>query len=80
MELLEELRVKEKEIKDLKDLKARYPFELLEGEKMISVIFTSDDQKIHYSIICKNTDKFFRIENLLYDEYPDFGETESENR
>ena len=53
-ELLEELRLKEKEIKNLKELNDRYPFKLLEGEKLMSVIFTSFNQEIHYPIICKN--------------------------
>ena len=77
IELLEELRFKDKEIKDLKDLKLRYPFELLEGEKMMSIIFISTDQKIHHSIICKNTDQFTRIERLLYDEYPEYLDSEN---
>ena len=74
MELLEELRIKDKEIKDLK---SRYPIELLEGEKLMSIIFISTDQKIHHSIICKNTDPFSRIERLLYDEYPEYLDSEN---
>ena len=69
-ELLEEIRIKDKII-------SNYPIQLLDGEKLISVIFVSSDQKIHYSIICKNTDKFNNIENKLYDAYP--GLIESEN-
>ena len=72
MELYELLLVKEREIKELRELKLRYPVTLSEGEKLISVIFNSVDQKIHTSIICKNTDKFSKIENLLYDEYPEY--------
>ena len=44
---------------------------------MISVIFISSDQKIHYPIICKNTDLFSKIERLLYDEYKNYEETEN---
>ena len=44
---------------------------------MISVIFISSDQKIHYPIICKNTDLFSKIERLLYDEYKSYEETEN---
>ena len=77
IDLLEELRIKDKEIKDLKDLKSRYPIELLEGEKLMSIIFISTDQKIHHSIICKNTDQFSRIERLLYDEYPEYLDLEN---
>ena len=57
---------KEKEIKQLKESLSRCPFQLSKGEKIISVIFNSVDQTIHYSIICKNTD----IVILLYDKYP----------
>ena len=34
---------------------------------MMSVIFRSLDQKILYSIICKNTDKFNKLENKIYE-------------
>jgi len=69
-ELLEEIRIKDKII-------SNYPVQLLEGEKLISVIFVSSDQKVHYSVICKNTDKFSKIENMLYDEYPEYIEYEN---
>ena len=65
---------KDKEIKKLKSNLDRYPFELKSGEKILSVIFSSVDQKIHYSLICKNTDKFNIIENKLYKEYPNYSE------
>ena len=41
------------------------------------IIFVSGDQKIHYAFICKNTDKFNSIENLLYEVYPEYQETEN---
>ena len=69
-ELLEEIRIKDKII-------SNYPTQLSEGEKLISVIFVSSDQKLHYSVICKNTDKFSKIENMLYDEYPEYIESEN---
>ena len=69
-ELLEEIRIKDKII-------SNYPVQLSEGEKLLSVIFISLDQKVHYSIICKNTDKFSKIENMLYDEYPEYSESEN---
>ena len=69
-ELYEEIRIKDKII-------SNFPVKLSEGEKLLSVIFVSVDQKIHYSTICKNTDKFSKIENLLYDAYPEYIETEN---
>ena len=69
-ELYEEIRIKDKII-------SSFPVKLSEDEKLLSVIFVSVDQKIHYSTICKNTDKFSKIENLLYDAYPEYIETEN---
>ena len=43
----------------------------------MSIIFTSVDQKAHYSIICKNTDTIHRLEEELYKEYPEFSETDN---
>ena len=71
---MEEIRKKDEE---LKELKSKLPVELKKDEKLMTVIFMSDDQKIHYSLICKNTDRFNRIENLLYDEYPEYQESEN---
>ena len=67
--LLKEIKEKDKE---LREIKSRYPFELLEGEKMLCVIFVSVDQKVHYPMICKNTDKFVNLEAKLYEEYPNY--------
>ena len=39
----------------------------------MSVIFKSLDEKLLYSIICKNTDKFNKLENKIY-EIKDFEE------
>jgi len=74
MELYDELRTKEKE---LKEIKSRSPFILKPGEKLMTVIIVSTDQKIHYSIICKNTDHFLDIEKLLYNEYPEYKENKN---
>ena len=76
LELIEEIRQKDKEIKELK---SNLPFELSKGEKLMSVIFISSEQKIHHSIICKNTDKFNRLENVLYnvEEYKEFLNSEN---
>ena len=68
-ELLEELKSKENESKEFK---SNFPFDLKKGEKLMTVIFQSVDQKVHYAFICKNTDKFNIIENLLYDKYPEY--------
>ena len=74
IKLLEELRLKEKEIKEIK---SRYPFELSPGEKLICIIIVSVDQKLHYPIICKSKDLFSKIEELLYEKYPEYSESEN---
>ena len=74
LELVKELRNKEKEIQSLK---SAFPFEIKQGEKLMSVIFISADQKIHHSFICKNTDMFINIEKSLYDIYPEYRESEN---
>ena len=59
-----------KRIDDLNAKLKRYPFILEEGEKIMSIIFTSVDQKLNYSMICKNTDTIHKLEEKLYEEYP----------
>ena len=74
LELMEEINKKNKEIEQIR---TSFPIKINPGEKLMTVIFVSTDQKIHYAIICKNTDKFSTLENKLYDEYPDFSENEN---
>ena len=68
---------KDKEIKILKTKLGRFPFELNEGEKIMSVIFTSSEQTFYQSIICKNTEKFNNVENRLYNIYQNYSESEN---
>ena len=69
---------KDAKIKELEIKLKRYPFELNEGEKLMSINFKSFDQKIqNFSIICKNTDEFNKIERRLYDEYKEYYDTEN---
>ena len=62
IELYEGLRIKDKHIIYLSDIKSRYPFELLKGEKLISIIFTSLEENVFASNICKNTEIFADLE------------------
>jgi len=68
---------KEKKMSILEKKLSRFPFELKEEEKLMTVIFTTMDQKFYYSIICKNTDIFNTIENKLYDAFSEYSETEN---
>ena len=76
-EVLNSIIEKDNKIKELKIKLSRFPFMLEEGEKLMSIIFTSGDQNFYTSIICKNTDKFNKIEDLLYEKYPKYTETEN---
>lgn len=42
------------------------------GEKVIAVHFSSPDHRINYSIACKNTDVFVKLEQQLYMEYSEY--------
>ena len=55
-----------KRIDDLNAKLKRYPFILEEGEEIMSIIFTSVDQNLNYSMICKNTDTISQLELKLY--------------
>ena len=64
-------------IVDLQDKLNRFPFILEKNEKLMSIIFSSVGQNIHYSIVCKNTDDINKLERELYREYPQFSETDN---
>ena len=64
-----------KRIDDLNKKLSRYPFVLEEGEKILSVIFTSVSQKVNYSMVCKNTDSIYKLEGELYKTFPELSET-----
>ena len=64
-----------KKIEGLNEQIKRYPFILEEGEKILSVIFTSVSQKVNYSMVCKNTDSIYKLEGELYKTFPELSET-----
>ena len=66
----------EDEINKLKQKLSLYPYELSKGEKLISVIFTTSEQNMHYSVICKNTEKFIELEKKLYKDYPEYSKSD----
>lgn len=68
-ELLKNLLEKDNEIKELKN-KLDKSILLKEGEKLISVVFISEEQKIHCSIWCKDSDNLFVPEAKLSEKYP----------
>ena len=72
--LYEELESKKNEIKEIQ---SRYPVTLSKDEKLICVILKSKDQKVFYPIICKSSDKFTKIEEILCDKFPEYSESEN---
>ena len=72
LKLKNEIDIKNKEINELKVKLSRYPFDLYEGEKIISIIVSSIDEDIISSIICKNIDKFSEIEERFYELYSEY--------
>ena len=65
------IKDKEFEINDLKEKLQRFPFILEKNEKIMTIIFSTVNQKINYSILCKNTDNIYKLEEKLYKKYPD---------
>ena len=59
-------------------IKINIPIEIKSGERLMSVIFSSIDENIHYSVICKNTDIFNNIEKKFYDKYPEYKNTKND--
>ena len=43
----------------------------------MSIIITSNEEDINYPFICKNTDKFYKIETEFYEAYSEYNETEN---
>ena len=71
------IREKEAIINDLNEKLKRYPFVLEKNEKIMSIIFSSINKKINYSLVCKNTDTIHKIEEQLYMVYPNLSEVEN---
>jgi len=77
--LNENLMRKDKEIEELKkemeQLKlklSKFPLELSEKEELVSIVITTIDENINANYLCKNTDKFIKIEKEFYNKYPEY--------
>ena len=73
LNLCNNIYLNQKEFKENK----KFLFDLDENEKLISVIISSEDKSILYSIICKNTDKFIKIKEKFYENFPEFGKVKN---
>ena len=60
-----------------KEIKLLNSYFLPNGEKLLSIKIISTDQKIDLPIIIKNTEYFSKIEQILYEKYPKYTETEN---
>ena len=74
-ELFENILEKDKKIKELEN-KLEKAIKLGEGEELISIIFIYEEKKIHYSIICKNTETLNTAEKKLSEKFPELDEIE----
>ena len=72
LETKEQIKKKEKLIKEYELKISQFPFEFSLGEKILSIIFISSDENIISSFICKNTDIFNFIENKFYEKYSEY--------
>ena len=77
LSLMEQIKAKDDIINELRKNNAKNQIDLKEDENLIPVIFQSIDSKIHYAFICKKTDKFHKIEDMLYEKYPEYLEIEN---
>jgi len=65
------------EIDNLNKKLKEYSKNLEPIEKLISLIFQSSDQKMLYSMICKNTDTISNLEEKLYKEFTSYAKSEN---
>ena len=65
LNLMELIKEKDEKIKKIE-------FETQEEENLFSVIFCSKKEEIIYPLIYKKADLFSKIENLFYDNYPEY--------
>ena len=61
----------------MKDILQRNPFILRKGEKLMSNIISSKDEKMLYSLPCKNNNTINDIEKELYKEFPEYSKTKN---
>jgi len=66
-------RIKELE----KEIEKYKNYCLSPGEKLITIKFISIDQKIKFNTFAKKTDIFTKLETSLYENYPQYRETEN---
>ena len=71
-ELNENIKYKDKLIKEYELKISNFPFEITSGEKIMSIVFISFDESIVFPILCKNTDIFSFVEKKFYEKYSEY--------
>ena len=66
-----------KKNKELKEKLNQFPFFLENVEKLMSIIISSKDEKLLYSLPCKNTNTINDIEEEFYKEFPEYSKTKN---
>ena len=61
-----------KELEQLRKINSKFPLNLLENEYILVLLVITQDENIIFSLICKNTDKFKKVENKFYENYPQY--------
>ena len=64
-------KIKEENIK-FKKIISKFPFNLLENEYIILLIIMTKDEKIIFPLMCKNSDKLNKIENIFFSKFPEY--------
>ena len=75
-ELEKEITIKDYELNKLQLKLNNYGsiYTVKPGERVIAVNFISQNQDIKFPMACKNTDIIARLEEKLYNEYPEYKE------
>ena len=55
-----------------KNISLEHNLKKSEGEKLMSIVISTLDEKVTYQLICKNTDKFGVIKQKFYSKHPEF--------
>ena len=76
-EMTEKITELENYNKKIEKLLSIFPFKISEDDKIISIIFITSDENIHYSMICKSKEMFIDLEKRLYINYPQYKETKN---
>ena len=73
--LMEKLEKKDNVIKKFKEF---IPFDLNDGEELLTIILISSNEIVHHAFICKSTENFRSLEDRIYAIYPQYEKIEKQ--